>query len=334
MIASPAISIEREERQGALEAAVVRSDGAAMLGVLRALGEAMESEPVNGKLRADFEIGCRWVSKQPEHGRAMLTAAKGDPEAQDFLALHLVSDCARQGHANLLGAYLDELPARSRALIPVEIVGHAAILGHLECLNLLLARGFAPGAIGEREEGITPLMRAARNGHTACALSLLAADPEGLSARDHRGRSVFSHAAQGGSVALARALWREGDGAGRDAQGRTPLMIAVMSGAPNYIHPMGMLEFLIPLSDPDARDEEGRNALMCALDRRFNETAMILAPLTDLRARDNKGLSAMEHATGAKAAEMRGALEALQQAKELRAAIPSPALARAAPRGI
>jgi ankyrin repeat protein len=102
----------------------------------------------------------------------------------------------------------------------------------------------------------------------------------------HSASSELLRAASLGSAhELGRCLAAGSDPLCSDSGGLTPLMRAIVRGAPVHF------EMLLPLSDPRARNFAANTPLMIAILHRREQMAERLLPLSDLDSRDAAGAS-------------------------------------------
>ncbi|MBV9216414.1 MAG: ankyrin repeat domain-containing protein [Acidobacteria bacterium] len=176
--------------------------------------------------------------------------------------------------------------------------------------------------------GITPLMRAAQldNGEVIIKLLAAGAAPD---LKDKRGRTALMHAVDYDRFFAAANLLIKADPNVTDASGRTPLMNAVLQQ-----HKSALIAFITarasiaPLRERarrfpkerdedlakaanfgriaiNARDQKGRTALILAV---IDGNAEIVSGLLDLGVaktiKDNEGLTALDHATRQKNADI------------------------------
>ena len=170
----------------------------------------------------------------------------------------------------------------------------AAEADHLHVVRLLLEKGADVNAKDE-SNGETSLNRAARKGHTAIA-ELLLNNGAGVNATDKRGETALMTAAESGQLKTAHLLLDRGAQLSvRDGEGRTALEHAarknhrrvvdfLMSrGAKTNLAAAAMVgdtaqvqRFLKEGADVNAKDDQGKTALILAVERGHLEVVKLL----------------------------------------------------------
>ena len=132
----------------------------------------------------------------------------------------------------------------------------AAQSGDTDTVYLLLKQ-HVPLETRSAEEGMTPLMYAARSGRAGVVYAL-AANGAKASARSVRGRTPLMYAALWNQPTTVRYLLSYGaDLNARDEQGRTPLMLAVSA------RKVDMVDYLLACgASTGAKDHSGRTAFL------------------------------------------------------------------------
>lgn len=118
-----------------------------------------------------------------------------------------------------------------------------------------------------------------------------------INTADEHGRTALFHAAGADKLPNAKFLLEAGaDALLSDKNRTTPLMQAARKSR-------SMVELLLPHSDANAVDSQGRNALMTAVDVGLAENVEALCPATRLDTRDNTGITALMMSINPDAAE-------------------------------
>ncbi|MEZ0260178.1 MAG: ankyrin repeat domain-containing protein [Alphaproteobacteria bacterium] len=157
------------------------------------------------------------------------------------------------------------------------------------------------------ENGITPLMQAAKGGHTNCITHLLDFGAD-IHARDKQGRTALYHAAENGRAGAVQLLMEKGGSPiVRDNVNKTPLHAACDKGDLATVETLATYKYLIDYLGP-----EDRTPLMQAAIAGHAEVVKLLAAKgADLKATCSAGMSAADyaHICGNREAEI--ALESL-----------------------
>ncbi|KAF0749882.1 hypothetical protein AaE_006896, partial [Aphanomyces astaci] len=152
---------------------------------------------------------------------------------------------------------------RSAALVP------AAHFGHIDVVNLLLARG--ADANYANQKGTTPLMRAAQEGQAAVVSALLGKDADS-NAANMEGMTALMLASQRGHADIAEILISAGALVDKQTrQGSTALLLAAKRG-----HAGAITMLLTAGADMFLKDERDKTALDNAARRGNDELIRIL----------------------------------------------------------
>ncbi|XP_067824372.1 ankycorbin [Heptranchias perlo] len=145
----------------------------------------------------------------------------------------------------------------------------AAMKGHVDCLEVILAHGVDVTALDG--SGLNALHLAAKYGHHQCVKRLLQ-EKCPVNAVDSYGRIALHHAATSGNFSCVQTLCNfKGPLNVRDDDGCTPLILAAQMS--NY----EMCRCLIVRGeDVNSRDKQGRTALMLACENDSVETVDVL----------------------------------------------------------
>ncbi|KAJ1560070.1 Ankyrin-2, partial [Cladochytrium tenue] len=167
------------------------------------------------------------------------------------------------------GVDADERAGPQRRLRDRRLLHVAAQLGHNACAAALLHSRAEPDP--RDEDGLTPLMLAARCGRKLAVRTLLqgGADPECTRARD--GWRALHLAAQQGGYGVVNALVEgRADVTARDARGRTPLHVAVLHNRTRAARAL-----LRAGAAADCIDGEGKVPADIAAERRFTRLLQV-----------------------------------------------------------
>ena len=163
----------------------------------------------------------------------------------------------------------------------------ASMHGRVECVRLLL-KARAPTE-ARTVEGITPLLLSAEGGEIE-VFSLLLRAGASIHARDNAGDGVLSYAACNDRPRFIDTLLDTGsvDIEGKNNDERTALGVAAWCGS------VGAIARLLERgADPNACDDEGDTALMCAIVRQQPLAVAALLPVTDLGVHNLMGRNAL-----------------------------------------
>ncbi|RHY68619.1 hypothetical protein DYB30_009166 [Aphanomyces astaci] len=151
---------------------------------------------------------------------------------------------------------------RSAALVP------AAHFGHIDVVNLLLARG--ADANYANQKGTTPLMRAAQEGQAAVVSALLGKDADS-NAANMEGMTALMLASQRGHADIAEILISAGALVDKQTVRSTALLLAAKRG-----HAGAITMLLTAGADMFLKDERDKTALDNAARRGNDELIRIL----------------------------------------------------------
>ncbi|WP_167040747.1 ankyrin repeat domain-containing protein [Burkholderia sp. Ax-1724] len=208
-------------------------------------------------------------------------------------------EAARKGSAKSMR----DLLARGAGVASVDAHGWTTLMlatasRKVECVKLLL-----PGVDPTRRsrDRATALMIASGMGWAEGVELLLAAiesRPGGSrqrrlapTLRDDWGRTPLILAAQTGSVECVRLLLPTSEPNAMDSDGRTALMWAAKEANAGAVE---CLKALLPASDAGKKDRRGKTALHLAASGGWPEAVELLAPLSDPLAVDKEGKSAFD----------------------------------------
>ncbi len=215
---------------------------------------AAPSAPPTGRLGPDLYIA---IGQGNLPAVKALLAQGADPEARNLLQMRPMIIAAGSGQVEAVKLLL-EAGAKVDGETPYGSALTFAEMGpNPEVTRFLLEKGADVNA--RRPDGITVLMLAARNGHTAIARELLSRKAD-LNARDNDGATALMYAARDGRTETARFLLDQGAPVdGVDSQGRTALMGAAVNGHADTVRML-----LERGARVNARDKQGRTALLIA----------------------------------------------------------------------
>lgn len=157
------------------------------------------------------------------------------------------------------------------------------------------------------DNGITPLMQAAKGGYTNCITHLLDFGAD-IHARDKHGRTALYHAAENGRAGAVQLLLEKGASPiVRDNDGKTPLHAACDKGDLATVETLTTQKYLVDYLGP-----EGRTPMMQAAMSGHAEVVKLLAAKgANLEATCSAGLSAADYAHLCSNRETEIALEGL-----------------------
>ncbi|PCD23153.1 hypothetical protein AU210_014676 [Fusarium oxysporum f. sp. radicis-cucumerinum] len=194
-----------------------------------------------------------------------------------------------------LEPYAGDCP--SSGSVVVHIVARHGLTKLLSCL--LLDTGKVD-IDAKDEKGRTPLSWAAQNGHEAVVKMLLDTGKVDVDAKDEKGWTPLSRAAQNGREAVVKMLLDTGkvDVDAKDEKGWTPLSRAAQNGREAVVKML-----LDTKVDVDTRDKQGRTPLSWAAERRRKAVVKMLLDTgkVDIDAKDEKGRTPLSWAAGARA---------------------------------
>jgi ankyrin repeat protein len=163
--------------------------------------------------------------------------------------------------------------------------------GDVESVRLFLAAGMSPDAA---EAGYPALLEAARRGHEAVALDLIAAGAA-IGAKDPYGVTALMFSLIAGSGGAARALLDRGaDVNARDIDGRTALFEALTTE--NDLPTDLILAIIDKGADVNAKIAEGVTPLMIAVYYDPEVVRALVKAGADVNARDANGASVLRMA--------------------------------------
>jgi hypothetical protein len=256
---------------------------------------------VEAAQKGDAKAVAAWIEREGESLRG----------SEDALAA--VDAAAGRGRAQCLGILLRVLDGR-RGPEELTPLMRAAEAKSPACVRLLLPCS-DPKARGP--EGMTALMCAARAGSVSCARLLLPVSDE--LATDDDGKNALAWAVGNSQIECVRLLASRSAAAQPDAAGRDALIVA--AGLAREKARKALVEILLPVSNPSARDCFQWTALMhaCVMDDR--RCVELLAPRSDLGAKSQAGTTARGLAIDSGSNESLAAIDhwiGLREAKEER----------------
>lgn len=208
-------------------------------------------------------------------------------------------EAARKGRAKSLRSLL----ARGAGVASTDAEGWTTLMlatasRKIECVKLLLP---LVDAARKSRNGTTALAIAVGAGWAEGAKLLLAAiesGPRGTrqrrlasTQRDDSGRTLLISAAKAGNAECVRLLLPTSEPNAMDSDGRTALMWAAKDADAGAVE---CLKALLPASDVGKKDRRGRTALHLAASGGWPEAVELLAPLSDPLAVDKEGKSAFD----------------------------------------
>jgi len=198
-----------------------------------------------------------------------LFLSHGKLGAKDGSGRQALRIAAEAGHAECVKLLLPHSDARAEDARGQTALEAATVNGHAECVALLLP---ASDARRVSETGGTVLMQATLRGRAECIELLL--PHSDVQAKDNRGvNALLCAASQRGAVGCVPRLLPGSDAKAADNKGWTPLMRAAAHATPEGL---AALRALAPLSDVEARNNRGANALDVALGQNCLENADLL----------------------------------------------------------
>jgi ankyrin repeat protein len=163
--------------------------------------------------------------------------------------------------------------------------------GRTDAVKLYLAAGMSPDA---SDQGLTPLLEAARRGYSVEALDLLGAGAD-VNAKDPYGVTALMYSLITGASDVALKLIEKGaDVDSRDIDGRTALVEALTSE--NKIPPEMVERLIRGGADVNVRLAGGLTPLMIAASGDPRVFRMLVEAGADIRAKDDAGASVSERA--------------------------------------
>lgn len=193
----------------------------------------------------------------------------------------------------------DELGVMTRDFQGRTALSWAAETSTLDVVKLLVTKG-ADTSLANHD-GIPPLFYASRAGRTDIVEFLLSVDHGCLAARDVRGRTVLSWAAERSTLDVVKLLVAKGvDTSLGDHEGVPPLFYACSSWKNKKV-----LEYLLSLDGVDlaTRDSKGRTVLAWTIESKWatlDTVKLLVSKGADMSIPDNDGRTPLDIARGRK----------------------------------
>lgn len=191
-------------------------------------------------------VAVRWLldadpalaTAKNEQGMSAVMAAvySGRKEIRDLLvqagAVRELHEAAATGHVEELRELVEENPTLARSYSPdgFPVVALAAVFGHAEAANYLVAQGADVNAVSTNGSGYTALTGAVASGHAEVVAWLLSKGAD-VNHRYGPGYSPLLTAAANGHLEIVKLLLQHGaDPFAKANGGQTPLTLAEARG--------------------------------------------------------------------------------------------------------